>query len=140
MVGMSDEAGTAGEAVQLFGDPRSKFIERGPDRRLTEDPQTEVKSLTPAFALEGVHANIRRNDIAPTAFAVFGLLVFGAAVIAGGLILYNAKSVGAFRNPWDSTRVVIGITVLAVGVVQATILLGLSRVLSYLAADRRRHS
>ena len=136
---MSDEAGGDGNTVQMFGDPRSKFIERGPERRAAEDPPPEVKDSTPAFVLDGIHANARRSDVAPTAFAVLGLLVFGAAVIVGGLILYNAKSVGAFRNPWDSTRVAIGITVLAIGMVQAAILLGLSRVLSYLAGERRRH-
>ena len=137
---MSDVAGGEGEAVQLFGDPRSKYIERGPDRRST--PVESSEAASPALALGTDHslASSRPDDVLSTALAVLGLLVFGAAIIAGALILYNAKSVGAFRNPWDSTRVAIGITVLAVGIVQAAILIGLSRVLSYFAAERRRHT
>lgn len=137
---MSDVAGGEGEAVQLFGDPRSKFIERGPDRRST--PVESSEAASPASALGRNHslASSRPDDVLSTALAVLGLLVFGAAIIAGALILYNAKSVGAFRNPWDSTRVAIGITVLAVGIVQAAILIGLSRLLSYFAAERRRHT
>ncbi len=137
---MTDVAGGEGDAVQLFGDPRSKYIERGPDRRLGASDAPAPGEAIPQLGVDAGQANTPTGDWLSTVLAVLGLFVFGSAIIAGALILYNAKSVGAFRNPWDSTRVAIGIAVLAIGIVQAAILLGLSRALSYLAAERRRHA
>lgn len=150
---MSDTADSDEEpAVKLFGDPRSKFVERGPDRRtpattVTPLPSRELsrtaqqpattghRSMDPAQAIR-----LGRGDGVATALSVLGVLVFGTTVITGAIILYNAKNVGAFRNPWDSTRVAIGLAVLAVGIVQSAILVGLSRAVSYLLAILRLRS
>lgn len=143
---MTEAGNVESEPVKLFGDPRSPLIERGPDRRTTEPrPHRDVLPWGPAApggeVFRGVdpgHAvRIGRGDGVATALAVLGVLVFGSTIVAGGLILYNAKNIGAFRNPWDSTRVAIGLAVLAVGIVQSAILVGLSRAISYLLAGLR---
>lgn len=140
---MSDTVDTGGEpAVKLFGDPRSKFIERGPDRRAA--PTTVSRDLVRATGeptgrqMDPVRAvRAGRGDGVATALAVLGVLLFGASMIVGTLILYNAKDVGAFSNPWNSTRVAIGIAVFAIGIVQSALLIGLSRAISYLLASVR---
>lgn len=150
---MTDTAASDDEpAIKLFGDPRSKFVERGPDRRRSDtgsspvlaatSPEVTPRSATPPSAtrrtLEPTHAlRLGRGDSVSTVLSVLGVLVFGSTIIAGTLILYNAKDVGAFRNPWNSTRVAIGLAVLAVGIVQSAILIGLSRVTAYLLAILR---
>lgn len=121
--------------VRLFGDLQSGFVERGPERRSAGPGSATMDGGVVRHAY--VHP-ASRGDVLSTVLAVLGLLVFGTAVIAGGLILHNAKTVGALRNPWDSTRVAIGLAVLAIGVVQSAILIGVSRILSVQAAERRR--
>lgn len=151
---MSDTAEFDEEpAIKLFGDPRAKFVERGPDRRIEQTiaPATMSRELLPRPAgppassglrsIDPSHAvRLGRGDGVATALTVLGVMVFGATTIAGTLILYNAKNVGAFSNPWDSTRVAIGLAVLAVGIVQSAILIGLSRAVSYLLAILRLRS
>ena len=137
---MNDMAGSEGDAVQLFGDPRSRYIERGPERRISANESPAPGQAILPLGVDAGQANAPRSDLLSTVLAVLSLFVFGTAIIAGALILYNAKSVGAFRDPWDSTRVAIGIAVLAIGIIQAAILVGLSRALSYLSAERRRHA
>lgn len=138
MADMNDEAGASDDStVQLFGDPRSKFVERAAERRSVVDDG----DITGLGGLPSLPAGRRgRDDGIATALMVLGVMVFGGTVIAGTLILINARDVGAFRNPWNSTRVAIGIAVFAIGLVQSAIVLGLARVLSHLAADRRRHA
>ncbi len=72
-----------------------------------------------------------------TALTALGAVSFVTTIVVGSLILYNAKRVGAFSNPWDSTRVAIGLAVLAVGVILSALLVGVSRVIEYLVADLR---
>ena len=103
-------------------------------------PELGAQALPARHLNSGYALRSGRGDGFATVLMIAGILVLGGTIVAGVLILYNAKSVGAFRNPWDSTRVAIGIAVLAIGIVQAAILLGLSRALSYLAAERRRHA
>lgn len=135
---MDDGAGSGDPSqVKLFGDPRSKFVERGPDRRVAQPSPANINGVA---AHDAPPHHSTRSDFLSTALAVLGLLVFGSALITGVLILYNAKTVGALRNPWDSTRVAIGLAVLALGVVQSAVLIGVSRILSMLAADRRRRT
>lgn len=149
---MSDTAQPHEPEVKLFGDPQSRFVERGSDRRrstptnpdatavVAADPTVRLpapggvthRSLDPAQAVR-----LGRGDAVATALSVLGILVLGVTIIVGTLILYNAKNVGAFSNPWDSTRVAIGLAVLAVGIVQSAILIGLSRVTAYLLAILR---
>ena len=132
--------------AKLFGDPHSQLIERGPERRAIEsapngDPAGRGRPLEdngrrrpsePGHVLRS-----GRGDSVATGLIVLAVLVFGSTVIAGTLILYNAKTIGAFSNPWDSTRVAIGVSVLAVGLVQSAILVGVSRVISYLLGTIR---
>lgn len=131
--------------IKLFGDPRSPLVERGPDRRTISAGPSEPVSRSVALEQPGVrrysepgHAlRSGRGDAVSTGLAVLAVLVFAATVIAGSLILYNAKTVGAFSNPWDSTRVAIGVTVLAVGIVQSALLIGVSRAIAYLLGGLR---
>lgn len=71
-----------------------------------------------------------------TGFATFllvsGWLLFGATLIAGGLIIYNAQEVGAFSNPWNSTRLAVGIAVLSIGLTQSILMIALSLVMTQL--------
>ena len=88
--------------------------------------------------MDPAHAvRLGRGDGVATLLMALGLLVFVATIIIGSLILYNAKTVGAFSDPWDSTRVAIGLAVLAIGTVQSALLVGLSRTISYLLANLR---
>lgn len=140
---MSDDADDQLEdpPISLFGDPRSSFVQRGPERRVEDAPgaRSDLALLAPPIRhFDPGHAlRTGRGDGFATMLMVLGVLVFGASIIAGSLILYNAKNVGAFSNPWDSTRVAIGVSVLAVGVVHSVLLIGLSRVTSYLLAILR---
>lgn len=152
---MTDTAASDDEpAVKLFGDARSKFVERGPDRRRSAPGPTTALAATsrdvtprpgipPATrrTIDPAHAiRLGRGDGVATALSVLGVMVFGVTIIAGTLILYNAKDVGAFSNPWNSTRVAIGLAVVAVGLVQSAILIGLARAVSYLLALLRLRS
>lgn len=71
------------------------------------------------------------------ALMVLAVLVLASTAIAGTLILYNAKAVGAFSNPWDSTRVAIGLAVLALGIVHTALLVGVSRAITYMLGSVR---
>ena len=135
---MNDEGAGNADEVQMFGDPRSKFVVRGPDRRSGTAMGDPSGDPTPQLGLDPHPPHAGRSNLMSTALAVLGLLVFGTSIIAGSLILYNAKTVGAFSNPWNSTRVAISLAVFALGIVLSAILLGLSRVLTLLLADRRR--
>lgn len=127
------------ELPRMFGDSRAVFAERGPDRRsaaeTTGPPENplqptgipQLRQLDPSSAVR-----LGRGDSVAAVLTGFGVVTFVATVIAGTLILYNAKSVGAFSNPWDSTRVAIGLAVLAVGLILSALLIGVSRAISYL--------
>lgn len=148
MARMNDDGTPADDesGVKLFGDPRSAVVYRGPERRTesvaADDHSSPSTAAPPTIRYVESHPTIRlgRGDGFATFLLVLGVLVFGVTVVAGTLILYNAKNVGAFSNPWDSTRVAIGSAVLAVGTVQAALLVGLSRATSYLLALLRQRS
>jgi hypothetical protein len=128
--------------VRLFGDPRSALVQRGPERRHDQvitaaSPDLTSLSMKSRQIDPGHALRSGRGDGFAAVLMVLGIMVFVATVITSTLILYNAKNVGAFSNPWDSTRVAIGLAVLAVGLVQSVILIGLSRVTSYLLAILR---
>ena len=135
----------AEDPIRLFGDPRAHFIDRGPERR-TPDP--DVAPLhTPLSAQLHHHRpdasralRVGRGDPVATALLVLGALSFTATLVAGSLILYNAKTVGAFSNPWDSTRVAIGIAVFAIGTILSALLIGTSRAITYLLAVFRQRA
>ena len=123
----------------MFGDPRAHFVERGPERRTPDsDPAAPLTPISPQQRLHRPDASsalrLGRGDPIATALLVLGILSFAATIVAGSLILYNAKTVGAFSNPWDSTRVAIGLAVLAIGAVLSALLVGLSRAIAYLLA------
>lgn len=128
---------------RLFGDPRSAYVQRGPERRAADEagyvrpPELGAQALPARHLNSGYALRSGRGDGFATVLMIAGILVLGGTIVAGVLILYNAKNVGAFSNPWDSTRVAIGVAVLAVGLVQSVILIGLSRVTSYLLAIMR---
>lgn len=143
--------GAAEEPIKMFGDPRSAFVQRGPDRRRTVTPTDEAtveairreieQHLSAAARNRGRVSAVRsgRGDAYSTALSALGVVVFLVSVVAGSIILYNAKSVGAFSDPWDSSRVAIGLVVLGLGIVHAAILLGVARAITYqLAALRLR--
>ncbi|MFN8052111.1 MAG: hypothetical protein U0Q22_11775 [Acidimicrobiales bacterium] len=144
--------------IKLFGDPRSAHVQRGPERRSTDRPNVDhaAADLAAEAHLDQLRADndryaalamrspaaaralrLGRGDGFATALNLLGGLVFGASVIAGAVILYNARSVGAFSNPWNSNRVAIGLAVLGVGISQAAMLVGLARVLTYQLATVR---
>lgn len=122
--------------VKLFGDPRSADVYRGPERRSAATPAASTPSGGASTALprhtEVPSVGLGRGDGFATFLFVLGTLVLLVTVVVGTLILYNARNVGAFSNPWDSTRVAIGLAVLAVGITQSALLIGLSRVTTYL--------
>ena len=148
---MSDEAPVPDDvAVRLFGDPLSAVIYRGPERRSPSDPEAgglssrdlqHLPALTHERHMEPI-PTIRtgKGDGYATLLFVLGVTVLVITIGTGSLILYNAKTVGAFSNPWDSTRVALGLAVLAVGIVQSALLVGLSRATSYLLALLRLRS
>lgn len=141
---MSDQHG-AEDSIRLFGDPRAQFAERGPDRRSpdtgTTPHRTPVAQQQPRTRPDASSAlRLGRGDPVATALLVLGLLSLTATIVAGSLILYNAKTVGAFSNPWDSTRVAIGLAVFAIGSILSALLTGLSRALTYLLGVFRQQA
>ena len=129
----------------MFGDPRAQFAERGPDRRAPDTGSTP--HLTPLVSQQRRHRpdpssalRLGRGDHVATALLILGLLSLTATIVAGSLILYNAKTVGAFSNPWDSTRVAIGLAVYAIGIILSALLIGLSRAITYLLAVFRQQA
>ena len=133
---MADE--DADEPIRLFGDPRASRIERRPERRSSWPPDTGEPPPRSLGAIAAAPAaRLGRGDIVATALTALGAVSFVVTIIVGSLILYNAKRVGAFSNPWDSTRVAIGLAVFAVGIILSALLLGVSRVIEYLVADLR---
>jgi len=135
----------AEDPIRLFGDPRAHFVDRGPERRA---PDPDVAPLHTPLSSQLHHPRpdassalrVGRGDPVATALLVLGVLSFAATIVAGSLILYNAKTVGAFSNPWDSTRVAIGIAVFAIGTVLSALLIGTSRAITYLLAVFRQRA
>lgn len=151
-VGADRRNGDAGSAtdIALFGDPRSPLVQRGPDRRRSHpvEPSTqleiealrlEVERLTATHHSTGPGRALRlgRGDGFATALNVLGLLVFVGTLIVSSLIFYNAQNVGAFSDPWDSSRVAIGCAVLSLGLVHAAVLIGVARAITYQLATLR---
>lgn len=133
---MADE--DVDEPIRLFGDPRAAQIERRPERRSSWPPDASEPQRRPLGAIAAAPvARLGRGDIVATALTALGAVSFVVTIIVGSLILYNARRVGAFSNPWDSTRVAIGLAVFAVGIILSALLLGVSRVIEYLVADLR---
>ncbi|MCO5312176.1 MAG: hypothetical protein M9952_04465 [Microthrixaceae bacterium] len=122
------ERAEGAEEVRLFGDPRSGLI----DRRSPGTPTPEGAAM--ARRATDIDSGVRLNR--GTGFATFllvsGWLLFGATLIAGGLIIYNAQEVGAFSNPWNSTRLAVGIAVLSIGLTQSILMIALSLVMTQL--------
>lgn len=129
------------EPTRLFGDARSPLVQRGPDRRSDSDGTGAHIVAAPSRLMSRMDASsavrLGGGDLVASLLAGFALVTFVATIIGGILILYNAKTNGAFSNPWDSTRVAIGIAVLAIGLVLSALLLGVSRAISYLLASLR---
>lgn len=131
-----------GEPVKMFGDPRSALITRGPDRRVAHRA-TDSAAAPPAAALPSSAAALIRaprtsrairlggGDTVGAMLWFLGILVLIAAAMFGTLILVNARSLGAFSNPWNSNRVAIGLTVYALGSVHGALLIGVSRAITY---------
>lgn len=143
------------EDVALFGDPRSAYVDRGPDRRRSsgERPPFDAEHAPNHLEIvrgEGDHIavisrstgtaralRLGRGDGFATALNLLGVVVFAASIVGGGLILYNAQDVGAFSDPLNSNRVAIGLAVLGVGVSLAAILVGVARAITYQLATLR---
>jgi len=137
---------TEAEPVRMFGDPLSAFVQRGPDRRASsEDINVEALRREIDLHLTAAHrkagpgraARLGHGDGYAMALNILALIVFVVTIVAGTVILYNAKDVGAFANPWDSSRVAIGLVVLGVGIVHSAILLGVARAITYQLAALR---
>lgn len=139
MATMSDETASLGEvAVKMFGDPRSVDVYRGPERRdegagsaVATRRQGEGPSPV-VISTEVPSVGLGRGDGFATFLFGLAVVVVLVTVVIGTLILFNARNQGAFRNPWDSTRVAIGLAVLAVGTIQSVLLFAASRIMTYL--------
>lgn len=137
--------------IRMFGDPRSEFVQRGPDRRRTVAAPTpvpvehheehvirlEAEHLPPHRGDSARALRIGRGDAIATILNVAGFLLFGATLVMSAIIFSNAKNVGAFSDPWNSNRVAIGFAVLALGLIDSALLIGVARVISYQLATLR---
>lgn len=156
---MSDApaAPTTDEPVKLFGDPHVGHVVRGPDRRSGDANHASTSAGAPATGrsaeqwaarFEADHLaghrgdavralRIGGGDTVATLLHVGGFLLLGLTLVMSGIIFSNAKNVGAFSDPWNSNRVAIGFAVLAVGLIDSAILIGLARVISFQLATLR---
>ena len=141
------------EPVKLFGDPRSALATRGPERRVRSDDDdhraAEARAALVALEIERHHLltvrpfgagralRLGRGDGFATALNILSFVVFAISLGVGVIILYNAKDVGAFSDPFNSNRVAIGLAVLALGLIHAAILAGVSRAITYQLASLR---
>jgi len=155
--GTTDTAATTrgdslGSVNKLFGEGRT-FVERGQDRRsiavehaaatATRAHVEAVRHDPPAF-VAGSRAHeadralrLGRGDALASGLTALGVLVFVVTIVAGTIILNNARDVGAFSNPWNSNRVAIGLGVLAFGIIHTALLLGVARAIAYQRASAR---
>ena len=138
--------------VKLFGDPRASHVTRGPERRASKviegaHAETHLEiirgdgdhhpSVIPRSPGPGRALRLGRGDGFATSLNALGVLVLSGSIIAGCVILYNAKNVGAFSDPWNSDRVAIGLAVLGVGISLGALLLGVARAITYQLATLR---